>query len=110
MKKAFIILAFLAAMQLAAQDKATTITVKSTETNNGVIIVSIQSAEGQAKSFELHCNQGTAFCKAPEPGSYLMVRLPKNWGIYECANVDLFAASADPANDEKLGEFCIKAK
>jgi expansin (peptidoglycan-binding protein) len=99
-------------MQLAAQETST-VTVKNSEQSNGVVIVNgIQAATGdQAKvSFELHCNKGAAGCKALEAGTYLMVRLPKNWGMYDCANVDLYPASADPAKDQKLGEYCLNER
>ena len=51
-----------------------------------------------------------ADCKVLEPGTYVMVRLPKNWGMYDCANVDLYASAADPASGEKLGEYCLIEK
>jgi hypothetical protein len=48
-----------------------------------------------------------ADCMVLEPGTYVMVRLPKNWGMYDCANVDLYASTADPASGGKLGEYCL---
>jgi hypothetical protein len=39
-----------------------------------------------------------------------MVRLSKNWGMYDCANVDLYPTTADPATSEKLGEYCLIRK
>ena len=112
MKKALILLVLAAGVQVMAQDKAT-ITIKNSEVNNGVVIITaIQPPMGdQAKvSLELHCNKGASACKAPEPGTYQMVRLPKNWGMYDCQNVDLYAASADPATDQKIGEYCLNEK
>jgi hypothetical protein len=112
MKKAIILLALMVGIQLAAQDKSN-ITVKKTEVNNGVVIVTVvqEATAGQPKaSYELHCNKGATACKAPEAGSYQMVRLPKNWGMYDCANVDLFPASADPETAEKIGEYCLIEK
>ena len=111
-KNAMILLVFLIGAQLAAQDK-TTVTVKSAELNNGVVIVTaIQPAmaDQTKSSLELHCNKGAPFCKGPEPGTYIMVRLPKNWGMYDCVNVDLYPTSAIPASDEKIGEFCLIEK
>jgi hypothetical protein len=108
-----IFLVLMLAAQLAAQDRTTTISVKSSELNNGVVIVNaIQPAmEDQTKaSFELHCNKNMPACKAPEAGTYQMVRLPKNWGMYDCVNVDLYAASANPATGEKVGEYCLIEK
>ena len=112
MKKAIILLVLAAGIQLLAQDKST-ITVKKTELSNGVVIVTVvqEATDGQTKaSFDLHCNKGASACKAPEPGTYLMVRLPKNWGMYDCANVDLYATSADPNKDQKIGEYCLIEK
>jgi len=101
----------LAAMQLMAEDKSI-ITVKSGEVSNGVVILAVhQTATPQvAESFALHCNKGMADCKVLEPGTYVMVRLPKNWGMYDCANVDLYASTADPASGEKLGQYCLIEK
>jgi hypothetical protein len=101
----------LAAMQLMAQDKSI-ITVKGREVNNGVVILTVhQTATPQvAESFTLHCNKDMADCAVLEPGTYLMVRLPKNWGMYECANVDVYASTADPATSQKIGEYCLIQK
>ena len=112
MKTALVLLVLFFAVQLCAQDQST-VTVKNSEISNGVVIVTaIQNPTAdQAKvSLELHCNKGASSCKALEAGSYLMVRLPKNWGMYDCANVDLYPATADPAKDQKLGEYCLNAK
>ena len=112
MKKGIILLVLLIAVQLVAQDRAT-ITVKKSEISNGVVIVTVaqEGTPDQAKaSFELNCNKGATACKAPEAGSYLMIRLPKNWGMYDCANVDLYPAGADPATAEKIGEYCLIQK
>ena len=111
-KKAIFLLVLMVGAQLVAQDK-TTVTIKGSEVNNGVVIVNVLQAatSDQAKgSFELHCNKGTSACKAPEPGTYLMVRLPKNWGMYDCANADLYPTSANPATDQKIGEYCLIEK
>jgi hypothetical protein len=112
MRKAIILLGLLAAIQLMAQDKST-VTVKGSEVNNGVVILTVQQAatpEQNAESFVLHCNKGMSDCKVLAVGTYLMVRLPKNWGMYDCANVDLYPTTADPATSEKLGEYCLIRK
>lgn len=112
MKKTLILLVLMVAAQLVAQEKST-VTVKSSELNNGVVIVTVVQAatDDQAKgSFTLHCNKGAGSCKALEPGTYVMVRLPKNWGMYDCANVDLYPGTADPATSQKVGEFCLIEK
>ena len=112
MRKAIILLGLLAAIQLMAQDKST-VTVKGSEVNNGVVILTAQQAatpEQAAESFALHCNKGMSKCNVLTAGTYLMVRLPKNWGIYDCANVDLYPTTADPATAEKVGEYCLIRK
>lgn len=112
MKKALVVIVFLFAIQMTAQDTST-ITVKSFEVNNGVVIVSafqVANADQGKGTFALHCNKGATSCKAPEPGTYTMVRLPKNWGMYDCTNVDLYPSSADPATSQKLGEYCLIEK
>lgn len=112
MRKAIFVLVFFVGICAAAQDKST-ITIKKAEVSNGVVIVTaIQPATtNQAKlSLELHCNKDASSCKAPESGDYVMVRLPKNWGMYDCANVDLYPASADPDTAQKIGEYCLDQK
>jgi len=101
-----------AAVYVAAQEQAT-VNVKGSEVVSGVVMVNVvqpNTAETAKASFELHCNKGASGCKAPEPGTYLMVRLPKNWGMYDCANVDLYPAGSDPATAQKIGEYCLMEK
>ena len=112
MKKVLFLLILAVGVSAIAEEKST-ITVKNSEVSGGVVtVVAIQPAiDDQAKlSLELHCNKGASACKAPEPGTYIMVRLPKNWGMYDCANVDLYSATADPAKDQKIGEYCLDQK
>jgi hypothetical protein len=110
MKRAIILLVLAFATQVMAQDKST-ITIKNSETSNGVVIINAIGTGDEAKvSMELHCNKGATACKAPEPGSYLMVKLPKNWGMYDCANVDLYPTTANPDTDQKIGEYCLEQK
>ncbi|MGB8886201.1 MAG: hypothetical protein WCC87_05720 [Candidatus Korobacteraceae bacterium] len=112
MKKTIVLLVLMVAAQLAAQDKSN-ITVKGAEVNNGVVIVTVTQVatpEQGSAAFALQCNKGAPACKAPGPGSYIMVRLPKNWGMYDCTNVDLYPSSADPATSQKIGEYCLIAK
>jgi len=111
-KKAMILLLLLVGVQMAAQDKST-ITVKGSNIVSDVVIVNAVNpniADKSKASFELRCNKGPSSCKAPEPGPYLMVRLPKNWGMYDCANVDLYPATANPDTDQKIGEYCLIEK
>jgi hypothetical protein len=39
-----------------------------------------------------------------------MVTLPKNHGLYECQNVDLFQGASDPDSGTKVGEYCLGEK
>ncbi|HZP22115.1 MAG TPA: hypothetical protein VFB04_01635 [Terriglobales bacterium] len=112
MKRAIILLVLVTAVQMAAQEQST-ITVKGSEVISGVVVVNAvqpKAPETGKASFQLHCNKGEGACKALEPGTYLMVRLPKNWGMYECDNVDLYPATADPAAAQRLGEYCLIEK
>ena len=98
---AFIILATGLAF---AQDK-TPVKVKSSEVVTGVVIVHIQK---DAKSLELQCNEGAGFCKALPSGSYLMVELPKNYGMYDCKNVEIYRGDPDkPDAAEMIGAYCL---
>ena len=95
------------ALQLNAQDKSL-ITVRNSEVNNGVVIVTVHPTnptEGKAP-IVLHCNKGLHECTIPEPGNYVMVRLPKNYGMYDCANVDLYPPTAAPETAHKIGQYC----
>lgn len=106
MKKLLVCVIFFMAVSLWAQDSQdkTKVTVKNTEKNNGVILVTINDGK---KSYDINCNDGFPQCAAPKAGEYLMVKLPKNRGVYDCQNVDLFAADADPSTAEKVGEYCL---
>src|SRR5579862_7338787 len=104
MKKLVFLFILLAAVQLFAIDKST-ITVKETSVSGNVVLVTIQES---GKSFELQCTKEAPNCKAPQAGTYWMVRLPKNHGYYDCANVDLYTQTTDPQNSgNALAEYCI---
>ena len=94
------------------EDQTATFTVRSTEVVTGVVIISGQMTvtEGRRTSAELQCNKGFLMCKVPQPGTYVMVRLPKNHGPYDCANVDLYPEGANPESSEKIGEYCLIQK
>jgi hypothetical protein len=111
MRKAVILLGtllmfvFLAVATLAQEQREVqTITVKSSEVNNGVVIL---AARGGKNSFELHCNKDFSGCTVLEPGNYSMVRLPKNHGSYECANVEVYRNTTNSETGDKLGEYCL---
>ena len=107
MKKIVLIFSLLAAAQLMAVEKST-VTVKNTSVSGTEILVVIQES---GKSLELQCTKDAPNCKSPQPGSYWMVRLPKNHGYYDCANVDLYSQTADPENGGKaFAEYCLNEK
>lgn len=106
MKKTILVLFILTLALLLAQQKSV-ITVKDSSVATGVIIVDAQMA---GKAVELQCNQETPGCTNLKRGTYLMVELPKNHGIYDCKDVQVFPESANPDTDQKLGEYCLNQK
>ncbi len=106
MKKLLFVVLLLSALQLLAVDK-TLITVKNSSTNSGVIMVNIHE---DGKLQELQCTESAPNCVAPQAGNYWMVRLPKNHGLYDCDNVDLYLQNEDPETGQKVGEFCLNTK
>jgi hypothetical protein len=96
----FVPLALSAQEQLESQK----ITVKGKEVNNGVVILAVQ--EGR-NSFDLRCNKDLSGCTILEPGEYTMVRLPKNRGLYDCANAEVYRKSANSEVGDKLGQYCL---
>jgi hypothetical protein len=107
MKKNLIVFLLFLAVQAFAADKSL-VTVKDSTVSDGVILVTIQQA---GKTYDLQCTQSAPFCTAPKVGDYWMVRLPKNHGVYDCSNVDLYPQSSNPeAGDQILGEYCLNAK
>lgn len=89
-----------------AQEKSV-ITVKSSELNNGVVIVDVLKA---GRGFELQCNKGAPSCNPLKSGSYQMVELPSNSGMYDCKDVQVFADPANADAGQKIGEYCLTAK
>jgi len=101
---AFVILA---TAQALAQDK-TPVKVKSSEVVTGVVIVHVQK---EGKSLDLQCNEGAGTCQALQSGNYLMVELPKNYGMYDCKNVEMYRGDQDkPEAAEKIGDYCLVEK
>lgn len=99
------------ALQATAQDQIN-ITVKASEVSGTVVLVTGQqiSPSGKPMALELQCTKGMTGCATLESGNYIMVRLPKNHGVYDCQDVDIYASSSDPQKDEKLGEYCLNQK
>lgn len=120
MRRAFVVFAILIAtcvfaIKLSGQESSL-VTVKASEPSGTVLIVSASrnvTQNDQKASLELQCNKGVSSCVAPKPGTYVMVKLPPNWGMYECANVQLYPGSADPQhpqNSARVGEYCLDEK
>jgi len=114
MRKALILLSLASIVLLlgnavaADEDSTSVITVKNTQKTNGVI--TLQISQG-SKAYELTCNEGMPSCADLKKGSYKMVELPKNHGIYECKNVRIYSDSSSASeDDEKLGEYCLVTK
>jgi hypothetical protein len=103
MKRGLLLFILLAVIQLMAQVKSQ-ITIKTSAVSNGVVIIT--ALEGKSP-LELQCNKDAAGCKTLAVGDYWMVRLPKNWGMYDCANVDIYSQTADPDSSEKIGAYCL---
>ncbi len=94
-------------VEIWAQERSY-ITVRGNELNNGVVILDILQA---GKAYELQCNQGASSCSALKNGRYQIVELPKNFGMYDCRDVEIYAESAvNPGKDKKLGEYCLLEK
>lgn len=110
MKKAimFSLLAASLLLGLAFAQTKSTVTVKGSELNNGVILVDVIK---DGKAFELSCNQGTVSCASLKSGKYVLVELPPNRGMYDCKDVEVYA---DPGNNseptKKMGEYCLAEK
>lgn len=104
MRKPFALLLVLVTAGIVAQEKSS-ITVKDTTVATGAIIVTIETA---GKSVDLQCTQGMPACTELKAGKYLMVQLPKNRGLYDCQNVDVYPADTqDPAKAQRLGAYCL---
>jgi hypothetical protein len=101
---AFVIMA----TQLAfVQDKAP-VKVTGSQVVTGVVIVHVQKDK---KTLDLQCNQGVSSCKALQSGSYLMLELPPNYGMYDCKNVEMYQGDPDKPDDaEKVGSYCLVEK
>jgi hypothetical protein len=93
--------------QACAQEKSN-ITVRGSELNSGVVIMDVLKA---SKAYQLQCNQGAPGCATLKNGNYQMVELPKNFGMYECRDVEIYPESAVTSDkDNKLGEYCLVEK
>jgi hypothetical protein len=90
-----------------AQEK-TPVKVKSSQVVTGVVIVHVEKG---GNSLELQCNEGAGSCKPLASGDYLMVELPKNYGMYDCKNVEVYRGNVDkPEAAELVGAYCLMEK
>src|SRR5438270_7072622 len=90
------------AVNALAQDKYEPLKVTGSDVSNGVVLLSVQIAGAR---FDLQCNADVPNCAKLQPGNYVMVRLPKNWGLYECTNVDLYRPPVSSGLvEDKLGD------
>lgn len=106
MKRAIFVFVIVAATLALAQE-ISQVTVKSGELNSGVVIIT--AVEGRT-TLELQCNKGMMGCKMLEPGTYVIVHLPKNHGMYDCDNVEIFPSGSDPTSAERIGAYCLAGK
>ncbi len=95
------------------------ITVKGGDLNSRVVILDVQLA---GRDYQLRCNQGAPACTLLKNGRYQMVELPKNFGMYECRDVEVYTESVSPSDaakpdkpdrpnkDDRLGEYCLIEK
>lgn len=104
---AVLIAVFLLSTVIFGQEK-TPVIVKSSEIVTGVVIVHVQK---DTRLLELQCNQGAGGCKSLQAGNYLLVELPKNYGMYDCQNIEMYRANQDkPEAAQKVGEYCLVEK
>ena len=101
-----VLIVLLVPLALSAQEQLESqkITVKGREVNNGVVMLAVQEGKN---SFDLRCNKDLSGCTILEPGEYMMVRLPKNRGLYDCANAEVYRTSADSEVGDRLGQYCL---
>ncbi|MGA9643188.1 MAG: hypothetical protein WBQ72_17460 [Terriglobales bacterium] len=112
MKKAVMLVALgifmVAGVETVLGQEKSGITVKGTELNNGVVVVTVVKA---GKEYELQCNQGAPGCASLKGGKYVLVELPSNHGMYDCRDVEVYAdPGADSEANRKMGEYCLSEK
>jgi hypothetical protein len=86
-----------------AQEK-TPVKVKSSVVVNGVVVVHVLK---DGKPLDLQCNEGATTCKVLPSGSYLMLQLPENHGMYDCKNVEIYRGDQNKPEDESIGAYCL---
>ena len=88
------------------QEKSS-ITVTSSEVNNGVVILHVLKGD---KTYQLQCNADVPGCTTHKNGSYQIVELPKGFGMYDCRDVEIYPDASSPDKDKKIGEYCMEEK
>jgi hypothetical protein len=114
-----LVFCFLLSIGFSFAQNKTYITVKGNDLNSWVVILNVQVA---GKDYLLQCNQGAPGCAVLKNGRYQLVELPKDFGMYECRNVEIYAEAVMPSDamkpekpgkpnkDDKLGEYCLVEK
>lgn len=74
--------------------------------NNRVVILEITKA---GKAYELQCNQGASACSQLKNSTYQMLELPKNFGMYDCRDVEVYTYTSSEKRT-KIGEYCLTEK
>lgn len=92
--------------------KQSIITVRGKILEDGVVAL---QAANNGQRYRLLCNDNMPGCSALKNGRYVMVELPKNFGMYDCKDVEVYPESAGSSNgsidvdkNKKLGEFCLE--
>lgn len=96
----------------ASTQNKSIITVKGNKLGDGVVVL---EAAKNGQRYRLLCNENMPGCSALKNGRYVMVELPKNFGMYECKDVEVYPelagslnGSVDMDKSKKLGEFCLE--
>lgn len=107
-KKTLILLIVLLAVVVVLAQEKSSIVVRDATVTSGVVIVTVDMG---GKSVDLQCTQSMPDCTTLKSGKYLMVQLPKNRGMYDCQNVDVYAADTENIDTaQKLGQYCLIQK
>lgn len=98
----------LTATDMAFAQERTAVKIKGSQVVTGVVVVDVVK---DGKTLELQCNQGAMECNILKSGSYVMLELPKNYGMYDCKNVEIYREDKDkPEGTELLGKYCLIEK
>jgi competence protein ComGC len=107
MKRAILVLVVLLAVVEALGQNKSQVTVKGSEINNRVVVV---TAQQDKTAIELQCNADMPQCQALKQGAYWMERLGKTRGMYECENVLLYRNAEDSEKGQPIGNYCLNQK